>query len=358
MKTAVTGGNGFVGSALCLRLRALGHEVTALVRPGVQDARLEQAGVQLHGAELADPNSLAQAFAGSECVFHCASEGSFQALPEALAWINVAGSENVVKAARHAGARRVVQLSCANASLLNRPRVHWKETAALGQLPLGALARSMLLAEELALQLSAARTSIVALRPGWLWGPGERHNLPELAAEARSGGIKLFSSGDGLFSSAHIDNVVAALVAAGLSDQGGGQAFHVADPDYLTSGEFFAQLSRALRWPAPRRGLYPLEYGLAWLRRARGGQAPWPDQVARRGRASLLDCLQANTAFGFSPHKSVEEGMRELATWAQTLGDAIAIERLARPAAGAAEAKHHAMIADGIERNSVEPGTG
>jgi nucleoside-diphosphate-sugar epimerase len=348
VKTAVTGGNGFIGSALCLRLRALGHEVTAVVRPGAQDARLVQAGASVREAELADPNSLADAFAGADVVFHCAAESDLRAPAEALSWINVAGSENVVKAARHARVQRVVQLSCANASLANRARVHWKESAALGHAPLGALARSQLLAEELALQASTARMSVVALRPAWLWGPGERHNLPELAAEARSGGVKLFASGDALFSSAHVDNVVAALIAAGSSEQGGGQAFHVADPDYLTSGEFFAQLSRALRWPPPRRGLYALEYGLAWIRRARGAAGRWPEHVARRGRASLLDCLQANTVFGFTPHKSVEDGMRELAIWAEGLADASAIERLARPPAGAAEIAHHARIADGL----------
>jgi 2-alkyl-3-oxoalkanoate reductase len=353
VQTAVTGGNGFVGSALCLRLRELGHEVRAIVRAGAradgEPARLLQAGVQVLGAELADPNSLAAAFAGAELVFHCASEGGFHALPEALSWINVAGTENVLQAARHAGVRRVVQLSCANASLLARARVHWKENGALGQAPLGALARSQLLAEELALHASDGRLSVLAIRPAWLWGPGERNNLAELAAEARSGGVKLFASGDALFSSAHVDNVVAALIAAGRSQQGAGQAFHVADPDYLTTGEFFAQLSRALRWPPPRRGLYALEYAGAWLRRARGAAGPWPEQVARRGRASLLDCLQANTLLGFAPHKTVEQGMSELADWARALPDPAALERLARPIAGAAEIAHCVKIADAVK---------
>ena len=346
MKTAVTGGNGFVGSALCLHLRAHGHEVSAVVRPGVQDARLAQAGVSVQGAELGDPNALAAAFAGAQLVFHCAAESSFHALPEALQWINVAGTENVVMAARHAGVRRLVQLSCANASLLDRPRVHWKETAVLGQAPLGALARSQLLAEELALQASDRRLSVLAIRPAWLWGAGERNNLAELATEARRGGVKLFAGGDALFSSAHVDNVVAALIAAAGSERGGGQAFHVADPDYLTSGEFFSLLCSALRWPPPRRGLYAFEYVRAWLRRAGGAAGPWPDQVARRGRASLLDCLEANNVLAFTPLKTVDDGVRELAAWAEGFGDAAAIERLARRAAGRAEAAHHARIAD------------
>ena len=350
MRVAVTGGNGFVGSALSLRLRALGHDVHALVRPGVQHDALVQAGAVLHSADLADPNSLATALAGSELVFHCATENAWHTPREVLAWINVAGTENVVRAARHVGARRLVQLSCADVALIDRDRVHWKENAVLGQQPLGALARSKLLAEELALQASDARMAVVAVRPAWLWGPGERSNLPALAAEARRGGVKLFGSGEVLFSTAHIDNVIAALIAAGNSERGAGLALHVADNDYLTSGEFFGRLSQALRWPAPRRGIYALEYAAAWLRRARGAEGAWPEQVARRGRACLLDCLQAVNVLDFTAEKTVDAGLAELATWAESLAGPSAIERLARPAADRAEIARHAHIADQLDR--------
>ena len=39
--------------------------------------------------------------------------------------------------ARHAGIERVVLLSCADVSLINGDRVHWKENATLAQAPLG-----------------------------------------------------------------------------------------------------------------------------------------------------------------------------------------------------------------------------
>jgi nucleoside-diphosphate-sugar epimerase len=302
-------------------------------------------------ADMADPNAIAAAIAGVEVVFHCATESSWHAAPDALGWINVAGTENVVNAARHVGARRLVQLSCADVSLADRDRVHWKETAPLGRQPLGALARSLLLAEELALQASDQRLSVIALRPAWLWGPGERRNLPELAREAQGGGIALCSTGEHLFSSAHIDNVVDALIAAGDSRAGSGLAVHVADPDFQTAAEFFGGLSRALGWPAPRRGIYRAAYALAWLRRMRNAPGLWPEQVARRGRGSMLDCLQAVTVLDARPQRTVEEGLRALTSWASQLGGTAAIASMARVPPNGDEIARHARIADDLARS-------
>jgi nucleoside-diphosphate-sugar epimerase len=139
---------------------------------------------------------------------------------------------------------------------------------------------------------------------------------------------------------------VDALIAAGNSERGAGLAIHVADDDYLNSGEFFGRLSQALKWPAPRRGVYALAYGAAWLRRARGLAGPWPEQVARRGRACLLDCLQAVNVLDFMAKKSVEQGLSELAGWAAALSGPSEIERLARPLPDRAEIARHARVAD------------
>ena len=46
-RVLVTGGTGFVGGALCSLLRADGHDVTALVRPGAATERLERLGVRI-----------------------------------------------------------------------------------------------------------------------------------------------------------------------------------------------------------------------------------------------------------------------------------------------------------------------
>ena len=341
------GANGFVGGALARRLAKDGHELRVVLGPHrPASAELSAHGAGVHQADLADPNSLAEAAAGCDVVYHCAGESSGHAPREALAWINVAGTENVLRAARHARVPRLVVLSCADVSLVNRDRLHWKETAVLGQRPLGALAQSRLLAEELALAASDAKLMVTALRPAMVWGPGDHTHLPVLCAEARQGGVRLFGAGGNLFSTTYIDNLVDALVAAGRAGNLGGQAFHVADADILNAREFFTKLCAAVGLPPPRAGLYALAYAAAGVQHALGREGPWPDDVARRGRACLLDCLRAVTALDYRPAVSVEQGMQALAAWAAAAGGPAAIERLARTPTSGEDIARHRRLAD------------
>jgi nucleoside-diphosphate-sugar epimerase len=349
VRVLVTGAGGFVGGALARKLRGLDHEVRALVRPGRARTELEQRGVQLYEGDLGDPNAIATAAAGCEVLFHCAGESARHAAPEALSWINVAGTENVLGAARHAGVARVVHLSCADVTLANRDRLQWREDAVLGHAPLGEWARSKLLAEELALQASDTTLTVTALRPAWLWGPDDTLNLPVLCQEAARGGVRLFGNGQNLFATTYIDNAVDALVKAAHAPAGdvGGRAFHVADAEFHTAREFFDNLCRAVGLPAPRAGVYALSYAMSVLRAPFSeAHAIGPDDVARRGRGSLLDCLRAIQTLAYEPKTNLETGLAALATWASAIGGPSAIAALARKPAGAAEIAHHRRMAD------------
>ena len=81
MKALVTGATGFVGGHLVERLRAEGHEVTALVRSPAKAARLLELGVRLERGDLHDQPALERASAGQDAVFHVA--GSVAARDEA-----------------------------------------------------------------------------------------------------------------------------------------------------------------------------------------------------------------------------------------------------------------------------------
>ena len=346
MRVLITGAGGFVGAALARRLRELDIDVRALVRPGRPCAALEQSGVQIHRGDLGDPNTIAAAATGRDVMFHCAGESARHATPEALSWINVAGTENVLIAARAAQVARVVYLSCADVTLANRDRVHWKEDAVLGQAPIGEWARSKLLAEELALQASDATLTVTALRPAWLWGPGDSVNLPGLCAEAADGGVRLFGDGQNLFATIYIDNLVEAAISAARAEGVGGRAFHVADADFVTAREFFTALCTAVGLAAPRTGAYLPAYAISVLRKRLARDGAWPEDVARRGRACLLDCMRAIHALAYEPRTSMEQGMSALAAWAREIGGPAAITRLARKPAGADEIAHHRSLAN------------
>lgn len=352
MRGLVTGGSGFVGNALVRALRERGHDVHVLVRPGKTAGSggaagsLAELGATVFSGDIGDPNAIAAAARACDVLFHCAGESARHAPQAALSWINVAGTENAINAARHAGVERAVVLSCADVSLINGDRVHWKENAALAQAPLGAWARTKLLAEEIALQSSDAELCVTALRPGWLWGPGDHTNAPALCVEAQRGGMRLFGNGQNLFSSTYIDNLVDAMIAAASADGVGGHAFHVADPDFLTASEFFGKLCSALGLPPPRTGSYALSYAAASVRKQLGSEGAWPEDVARRARGSLLDCMRAINAFAYAPRIHVDQGMSALAAWARATGGPDAIRKLVRTPASTADVAHHERLAN------------
>ena len=325
----VTGATGFVGNALCERLLRDGHTLRVLSRPETlhpqTDVRRE-----VRSASLGDPEALAESANGVEVVFHCAGENSPRAPASAFAWINVAATENVINAARHAGVRRVVHLSCTDAALANRDRMSWKETQALGEQPLDGLSRSKLLAEELALNANGGGLQVCVVRPAWVWGPGDRRTLPALCREDAHGGVRLCGSGNNLVPTVHIDNLVPALLLAAASERAPGNAYHVLDADVLSAREFFGQLCVSLGLRPPLRSLYGLSYAQAWLRERLGLAGLARADVVRRGRNALFDGVAAVHDLGYAPKVSVERGMAELAAWCAQQGGPKAIAQLER----------------------------
>jgi len=339
----VTGATGFVGRALTLRLLAEGHHVRLYVRRPVSVPELElpaiereSAQIHVHVASLGDPNALWTAAEGVDTLYHCAGENSPRAPNAAYGWINVAATENVLNAARHAGVKRVVHLSCADATLIDRDRLHWKETQPLGQPALGALARSKLLAEELALHANGSQLEVCALRPAWVWGPRDRRVLPRLCQEAQRGRIGLCGDGQNLITTVYIDNLVHALRLAETAKPAAGQAIHVVDAEVSSAGEFIGALCQSLQLPAPKRELYAACYARAWLSEQLGLfslSTRTRSEVVQRGRSTLLDGAAAVHCLGYAPLVSLNAGMHALACWAEQVGGPGAIAKLERPPA-------------------------
>ena len=112
----VTGGTGFVGAHVVRALLARGRSVRCLVRASSRRRNLEGLDVETVTGDVTDPASLPPALAGVETVYHCAADYRLYAAdPRTLYASNVAGTENVLRAASESGARRVVHTSSVGA---------------------------------------------------------------------------------------------------------------------------------------------------------------------------------------------------------------------------------------------------
>jgi nucleoside-diphosphate-sugar epimerase len=349
MRVLVTGATGTVGRAIARRLLEEGYDVRALVRSAAAASDLTAMGASAIQGDIGDPRQVYAAARGCGLAVHAAGIATHRAAPRALAWTNVAGTENVLRAARKAGVRRVVVLSCADVTLCDEDRIGWNEDRTPERFLPDAHAETKRLAEELALASGDATMEVTAIRPAPIWGPGDWSSLPALCAEALTGGgLPLYGDGSAIYASAYIDNVVDAVVAALSAVDVNGRAYHVQDAEFLDTREFFGMLSRACDLPAPRLGPpYALAYATAWLRELRRAPGAWRTDVVRRGRATQFDVQRAHRDLNWRARVPVEEGMRALSAWVKAKGGARALAARVRPAPDAASVDAQVALAGG-----------
>ncbi|HEY8430613.1 MAG TPA: NAD-dependent epimerase/dehydratase family protein [Sandaracinaceae bacterium] len=330
MKVLVLGASGFIGGAAARRLLERGDALRVLVRND-DDARAWSArGAEVARGDLGDPRSIADAARGCAAVIHAAGIVSPRAAPRALRWTHVAGTENVVNACRHAGVQRLVYVSCADVTLVASDRVHWDERQ-VAPTPFGERAKTLALGEEIALAACGPQLEVVALRPAWVWGPGDTSRLPWLCREALEHGGLYLCGGDNFLSAVYVENLVDAIVSALRAEDAVARVFYVADPEVLHARELFRLWSEAAGLPPPRAGA-PLWLSWPLVRlRGRGPAGLSPDELLQRGRSTLFDVNAAVGKLGFDPKVTVEAGMRALRRWVEEQGGPEAVAALAAP---------------------------
>ena len=117
MKIVITGGAGFIGSHLIDRLaRDGGAEILAIdnLHRGRREYLAQHASnpaVRLVEADIRDADALRDLCAGADVIYHLAAQSNVMGAVSDLSYsfaTNVAGTVNVLEAARAGGVRRVV----------------------------------------------------------------------------------------------------------------------------------------------------------------------------------------------------------------------------------------------------------
>lgn len=227
----VTGGAGFIGSALVRRLVRDGHHVRVLDDASRgRPARLRDVArdVELVPGDVRDPDAVRRACEGVEVIWHLAAVNGtafFYSMPERVLEVGLKGILNVLDAARAHGIRRLFVASSSEV-YQSPPKVPTDEAVPLSipdpLNPRYSYAASKLASEMLALNYGRAGfDQVVVMRPHNVYGPdmGWEHVIPELALRARelaratTGRLSLpiEGSGDETRAFAYIDDVVDAL---------------------------------------------------------------------------------------------------------------------------------------------------
>lgn len=210
MKTLITGGTGFIGSAVLRKLIAAGHDVRALVRAGSNRANLTGLRIETVEGDLRDSQSLKKAVRGCSLVFHVAADYRLWVpRPDDLYDVNVAGTRNLIMAAADAGVRKIVYTSSVAVLGLNRDGSPADEdTPVLLSDMIGHYKRSKFLAEAEVMKLiKDLGLPVIIVNPSTPIGPGDIKPTPtgRIIIDAASGRMPAYV--DTGLNFVHVDDV-------------------------------------------------------------------------------------------------------------------------------------------------------
>lgn len=238
MVVGITGGSGFIGSALVERHLAAGDVVRCLTRSPRVGARSRA--VTIYG-DLASPGkSLVQFADGLDVLYHCAGEVRD---PERMRTVNVGGTRTLLDAA--AGRiGRWVQLSSAGVYGRHRHGVVDEETPIA---PAGVYEETKAAADALVLEAARQRrvASAVVLRPSIVFGEGMPNQSIHQMARVIDRGLFFFIGAPGASANyVHRSNVVDALVVCGTSPAAANRVYNLSD--WCTIEDFAGAIADAL----------------------------------------------------------------------------------------------------------------
>jgi nucleoside-diphosphate-sugar epimerase len=247
MKILVTGGGGFLGSAICRQLLARGDRVTAYQR-SASDA-LQSAGVQVIRGDITDAVKLTEATRGMDAVIHTAAKAGLSLSYEDYYLPNVTGTENVISACHANGIGKLVFTSSPSVTHADGDIEGGDESLPYPENYNSPYPATKALAERQVMAANCENLRTVSLRPHLVWGPGDNHLLPKLMERAKGGKLKL-PGPDKLIDTVYIDNAAKAhlLALARLeSDPGtvGGKTYFISNDEPVTQESIIGGLLKA-----------------------------------------------------------------------------------------------------------------
>ncbi len=321
MKTLVTGGTGFTGSALAFRLFEEGHQVRILDhQEGLFADKLKRAGAEIMIGSVTDKAVVDSATADMEIVFHLAAAFRELNRPDSFYFdVNVNGTHHVMEAAKKYNIRKVVYCSTqgVHGNINNppgterspiEPNDYYQETKYLG--------------EEVVHEFVSQGMKATILRPTAIYGPGDPERFFMIFSRVRRNGtFPMFGKGETFYHPLYIDNFCDAFILSMSEDTGNGEAYIIGDDDYLTIKDLVQRVANAMDIPV-KINYYPVTPLVIAGHICEKICKPFkisppifPRRVDwyRQDRAFTID--KAKAELGYQPRVGIDEGLRNTAEW-------------------------------------------
>lgn len=321
MKALVTGGGGFLGKNLVRALLDRGEQVRILARSEYPE--LAGWGVETHRGDVRDAAAVDRAVEGVDCVFHVASKVGYWGPYAEYEATNVGGAKKLLDACRRHGVGRLLYTSTPSVAIGIRAGFEGAdETTPYPARFLSPYGRSKAAAEKLVLAANGPTVRTAAIRPHFIYGPGDPQIAPRLVENAERGTIAQIGDGTNRVDVTYIDNCVAAHLAAqdALAEPNSavaGQAYFVGDPEPVRLWDFVARILAGHGAPPVKKHLsYRTAFTLGALlegafRLFRMSREPPLTRMAAiiLGTSHFFSHAKAVRDFGYAPKVTTDEGL-------------------------------------------------
>jgi nucleoside-diphosphate-sugar epimerase len=328
MKALVTGGGGFVGSAIVRQLAAKGAAVAVFGRNHYP--HLEKIGVQQFQGDILDSALLIRVMQGYDTVFHVAAKAGIWGAKHEFEQTNVDGTRNVLGACFASGVASLVYTSTP-AVVFDRSDLQGvDETTPYARRFLCYYASSKAVAEQMVLAADSEVLRTCAIRPHLVWGPGDPHLIPRLVERGKRRQLKIIGNGSNLVDISYIDNVAEAHILAAenlnTSATAAGNAYFISQGEPVNLWNWINDLFGRLGIePVKKKIGFGSAYAVGTLLE---GLHLWfsmekepkmtrflAEQLAKSHWFSID---KARRDLGYTPRVSTAEGLERVAEWLST----------------------------------------
>jgi 3beta-hydroxy-delta5-steroid dehydrogenase/steroid delta-isomerase len=329
----VTGGAGYLGSHLALELLRRGETVRVF---DCRDIDYSHERLDFVRGDVRRPDEVRKACEGIDTVFHTAAVLDFATFAtaeqrERSFAINVGGVENMVRACREAGVKRLVHTSSNNVTF-GDPVVDGDETLPYAWEVPDLYTRTKILGEKTALEADGEGALLTcAIRPGGIYGPGDPLQLARIVDECASGRfIATFGDGTAKSDNTYIDNLVDGEIETARHLLPGsplcGQAYFITDGNPINYFDFFRPVIEGIGFRYPRLRLPASLLALvAWVWEFLHWAVKFPRPMLNRLEVRKITLSHYNRIdkakrdFGWTPPVSVEEATEHCIAYCREL---------------------------------------
>lgn len=325
MNVLVTGGSGFLGSAIAEKLSNRGDRVTVLCRRDMPF--FEEKGIIVVKGDITDRDSLEPSFSQQSAVIHSAAKVGVWGPYREFYKTNVQGTINIIDACRSNNIPKLVFTSSPSVAYGRKGAEGIDESQPYPETYDSFYSETKAEAERLILKTNDTALATCVLRPHLIWGPNDPHLVKRIVERARSGRLKIVGSGSNLIDTTYIDNAAQAHLLAldALSPEAAcaGKAYFISQGEPLPVIEIINRIVMAAGLPpvnthisvgvaATIGGILETVYRLL---RKKNEPLMTRFLAYQLSAAHWFDITAARKDLGYSPSISIDQGMQLLANW-------------------------------------------